>query len=154
MRPHSATSQKKTSSYCCRENLKCHKFSKCLLFSCKQLRGASFVLRRQQHSVDNKFPSSYGNQNFITAFTKPASPRPCVKFHIMPEDHPLLAAHECLFNIFTATLHIWWSAPSCATWWCAVTQDQLNCQLLSTTLRQKTQDGPKFDCGSSVQGHV
>jgi hypothetical protein len=27
------------------------------------------------------------------------------------EDHPLLAVHDCLFNIFTAILHIWRSIP-------------------------------------------
>jgi hypothetical protein len=27
------------------------------------------------------------------------------------EDHPLLAVHDCLFNIFTAALHIWRPSP-------------------------------------------
>jgi len=27
------------------------------------------------------------------------------------EDHPLLAVHECLFNIFATTLHIWRPFP-------------------------------------------
>jgi len=51
------------------------------------------------------------------------SPRPCVTFrsklvfyseellapHRTPklQDHPLLAVHDCLCNIFKATLHIW-----------------------------------------------
>jgi hypothetical protein len=32
------------------------------------------------------------------------------------EDHPLSAVHDCLFNIFAATLHIWRPSPPSATW--------------------------------------
>jgi hypothetical protein len=82
--------------------------------------------------TDKKFPAFYGTQRFITMFIKePASPRPCVTFHkrlffffffyneelLAPypnpklEDHPLLAVHECLFNIFATTLYIWRPFP-------------------------------------------
>jgi hypothetical protein len=72
-----------------------------------------------------KFPAFYGTRRFITAFTSdrhkqvPGSvrtfrnnacfygdellaPRPTPKL----EDHPLSALHDCLFNIFAATLSI------------------------------------------------
>jgi hypothetical protein len=41
-----------------------------------------------------------------------SAPRPTPKL----EDHPLSALHECLFDIFTATLHTWRSSPLSATW--------------------------------------
>jgi hypothetical protein len=31
-------------------------------------------------------------------------------------DHPLSVARDCLFNIFSATLHIWRPSPPSATW--------------------------------------
>jgi hypothetical protein len=34
------------------------------------------------------------------------------------EDHTLLVAHNCLFNIFTASLHIWRPSPPSATTGC------------------------------------
>jgi hypothetical protein len=40
------------------------------------------------------------------------APRPTLKL----EDHPLSAVHDCLFNIFAATLHIWRPFPPSATW--------------------------------------
>jgi hypothetical protein len=40
------------------------------------------------------------------------APRPTPKL----EDHPLSAVRDCLFNIFTATLHIWRPSPPSATW--------------------------------------
>jgi hypothetical protein len=40
------------------------------------------------------------------------APRPTPKL----EDHPLSAIRDCLFNIFSATLHIWRPFPSSATW--------------------------------------
>jgi hypothetical protein len=40
------------------------------------------------------------------------APRPTLKL----EDHPLSAVRDCLFNIFTATLHIWRPFPPSATW--------------------------------------
>jgi hypothetical protein len=39
------------------------------------------------------------------------APRPTPKL----EDHPLSAVHDCLFNIFAATLHIWRASPPSAT---------------------------------------
>jgi hypothetical protein len=36
------------------------------------------------------------------------------------EDHPLSAVHDCLFNIFAATLHTWRASPPPATWRCAM----------------------------------
>jgi hypothetical protein len=36
------------------------------------------------------------------------APRPTPKL----EDHPLLAVHNCLFNIFAAILYIWRPSPS------------------------------------------
>jgi hypothetical protein len=33
-----------------------------------------------------------------------------------PEDYPLSAVRDCLFNIFAVTLHIWRPSPSSATW--------------------------------------
>jgi hypothetical protein len=32
------------------------------------------------------------------------------------ENHPLSAVRDCLFNVFTATLHIWRPSPPSATW--------------------------------------
>jgi hypothetical protein len=32
------------------------------------------------------------------------------------EDHPLLAARDCLFSIFAAALHIWRPSPPSVTW--------------------------------------
>jgi hypothetical protein len=40
------------------------------------------------------------------------APRPTPKL----EDHPLLAVHNCLFNIFTSVLHNWRASPPLATW--------------------------------------
>jgi hypothetical protein len=39
-------------------------------------------------------------------------PRPTPKL----QDHPLSAVHNCLFNIFAATLLIWRLSPPSATW--------------------------------------
>jgi hypothetical protein len=36
------------------------------------------------------------------------------------EIHPLSAAHNCLFNIFAATLQIWMLSPPSTTWGCDV----------------------------------
>jgi hypothetical protein len=33
-----------------------------------------------------------------------------------PEDHHLSTVHDCLFNIFAATLHTWRASPPSATW--------------------------------------
>jgi hypothetical protein len=33
-----------------------------------------------------------------------------------PEDHPLSATWDYLFNIFSGTFHIWKTFPSCTTW--------------------------------------
>jgi hypothetical protein len=40
------------------------------------------------------------------------APRPTPKL----EGHPLSAFLDCLFNIFTTTLHIWRPSPLFATW--------------------------------------
>jgi hypothetical protein len=36
------------------------------------------------------------------------------------EGHPLPSVHNCLFNIFAATIRIWRQSPLSATWGCAV----------------------------------
>jgi hypothetical protein len=40
------------------------------------------------------------------------APRPTPK----PEDHPLSAVNDCLFNIFAASLHTWCASPPSTTW--------------------------------------
>jgi hypothetical protein len=44
------------------------------------------------------------------------SPLPSPKL----EDHPLSAVCDCLFNIFTTSLHIWRLSLPCKTWGCAM----------------------------------
>jgi hypothetical protein len=44
-----------------------------------------------------------------------------VNTHLIPKlDHPLSAVRDCLFNISSATLHIWRLSPLSANWRCAV----------------------------------
>jgi hypothetical protein len=31
------------------------------------------------------------------------------------EDHPFSAVHDCIFNVFKATLHVWRASPPSAT---------------------------------------
>jgi hypothetical protein len=40
------------------------------------------------------------------------APRPTPKL----EDRPLSAVHDCLFNMFAATIHMWRPSPPSATW--------------------------------------
>jgi hypothetical protein len=51
------------------------------------------------------------------------APRPIPKL----EDHPLSAVHDCLFNIFAATFHIWKLFPPSATIYTWSTSTKQNC---------------------------
>ena len=60
------------------------------------------------------------------------TPRPTGKL----EDHPLLAALDCLFTILTATLHIWRASlhPQCEDASCCRDRDQCVFSLLSNNV--------------------
>ena len=93
------------------------------LFQCfNQLTVWSKVLREKLTGPQllKKFPAFYETQRFVTAtcrirgswarfvtwlsfYDELLSPHPTPKL----EDHPLSAVRDCLFNIFTATLHTW-----------------------------------------------
>jgi hypothetical protein len=79
------------------------------------------------------FPTFYGTQWFITvSFIQRIHPKPFVTSrnkHIFYgeellapcstsklEDYPLSAIHNCLFNIFAASIHIWRPSPPSAAW--------------------------------------
>jgi hypothetical protein len=63
-----------------------------------------FPLLRSCQSISpgpRRFETFRNNNNFYGEWL--LAPRPPPKL----EDHPLSAVHDCLFNNFTATLHIW-----------------------------------------------
>jgi hypothetical protein len=82
------------------------------------------------------FPAFYGPKGSLPWSHEPSTgpgPSPFVTFrnklifynellasHATPklEDHPLSAVHDCLSNIFVATLHIWRLSPPSTTWGC------------------------------------
>jgi hypothetical protein len=85
-----------------------------------KLRGR--VLREKLTQLVKKSIAYYGTQRFNTVLIRSPIPRLCVTFHnnlvfydkavLAPrphhkrEIHPISAVSRCLFNIFTATLHV------------------------------------------------
>jgi hypothetical protein len=77
----------------------------------------SFSITQAVPRNPSKFKTLWNICNMLVSYDgELLSTRPTPKL----EDHPLLAVCDCLFSIFTTTLHMWRPSPQSATWGCTM----------------------------------